>query len=189
MYHPLIHIKDRARCRIFSEMLCLSHCLVTHSLLQSPPFLPPSLWLFILNLSFLYLREKESKSFLSFAAWSVCWMLQLYVDVIVGQIKSWQNKWCLCCFALLLHNLNSSRCVLQMSIACQLRIKPYSNILYSAKQVLTEVSSYLIAPDGHTGGQTSTGVQPHSSLMPTKWLTELAQAESSWGQRRALAVR
>lgn len=45
MYYPLAHIKDEARCRIFSAVLRLSHCLVTRSRLLSsfPPSLPPLL--------------------------------------------------------------------------------------------------------------------------------------------------
>lgn len=40
MYHPLAHIKDEARCRIFSAVLRLSHCLVTHS--PPSPHQPPT---------------------------------------------------------------------------------------------------------------------------------------------------
>lgn len=48
--HPLIHIKDKARCRIFSQLQGLSHCLVSHRLFQYPP----PLCSFILNLSLLF---------------------------------------------------------------------------------------------------------------------------------------
>lgn len=55
MYHPLIHIKDKARCRIFSQLPCLSHCLVTHSLFQSrPDSSSPSLLIYIKSVTPLF---------------------------------------------------------------------------------------------------------------------------------------
>lgn len=58
MYHPLIHIKDGARCRRLSLLPCLSHFSVKHNLFRSLPFF---LLFLILNLSFLYFNERKGK--------------------------------------------------------------------------------------------------------------------------------
>ncbi len=68
------------------------------------------------------------------------------------------------------------------SNVCHLCVKLSRNKLHSAKQVLTEVRWTHGQIDGHRC--------PGSPLFDAHdWPAALARAESSWGQRHALAVR
>lgn len=116
-------------------------------------------------------------------------MLQLYVDVICGQIKtpSKQVMSLLCCivgarrkFLPLVESFKS---------LSQLCVKLSRNMLHRAKQALTEVlGSFYCSRWTHR--QIDRHRCPASPLFDAhEWPAELAWAESSWSQRRALAVR
>lgn len=71
---------------------------------------------------------------------------------------------------------------------CQLCGKLSRNMLHSEKQALTEVLGCFLLLQ--TDRQIDRHRCPVSPLFDAhEWMAELAQAESSWGQRRALAVR